>query len=302
MKKAAIGDGAVSGTQPVPFLESRGELGRVSRYVGAAVPTVLVGPTGCGKTTLVTLAAYDEGLETITAVGDAGLSVSDLLGRWHLTPAGSEWRDGPLTRAVREGSLFYLDEVGAVPEGVLKTLYPLLDHRRTLEIAARPERVVAAEGFRFVGSFNPSYGDGGRSLTPAFRQRCAFVSVSYLSKDQEAEMVIERTGVSPETASFLVDAAAVTRGRIRGMLPEGASTRLLLMAAQMLRAGLGELEVIEGCIVGPLTDDPHVRAAVFGALEAAGLVSRSEIESLRLPPPPESPFVPADEDFFDARN
>jgi hypothetical protein len=48
MKMGAISHRATSVTRPVPLLESRGELGRVSRYVCALMPTVLVGPTGCG--------------------------------------------------------------------------------------------------------------------------------------------------------------------------------------------------------------------------------------------------------------
>ncbi len=278
------------------------EVDRVRAYLRDGAPLVLVGPTGCGKTTLVRQMAIEIGRPLVTVVGDTGLSVNDLLGRWHLTAAGSEWRDGPLTRAARDGSVFYLDEIGAVPEGVLKALHPLLDHRRELHLPARPETVQAASGFRFVASFNPGYGEGGRGLTPAFRQRCRFVSLDYLAYDDEKKLLLEMTGLPENDASFLVDVAHLTREKMRGSLPEGASTRLLLMAAEGLLAGRTDAEVLEDCIVGPLTDDLSQRGALFHALRAAGLLSAEDLQTLRLPEPPPTSFAGADEDFFDTGN
>jgi len=75
------------------------------------LPVLLKGPTGCGKTRFVEAMAYDLGRTIYTVAGHEDLTAADLVGRFLLKGGETTWVDGPLTRAVREGAIAYLDEV-----------------------------------------------------------------------------------------------------------------------------------------------------------------------------------------------
>ncbi|WP_156748194.1 AAA family ATPase, partial [Mycobacterium sp. E3198] len=95
---------------------------------------VLKGPTGCGKTRFVEAMAYDLGRPLITVACHDDLTTADLVGRYLLRGDETVWVDGPLTRAVREGAICYLDEVVEARQDTTVVLHPLADHRRQLPI------------------------------------------------------------------------------------------------------------------------------------------------------------------------
>ena len=68
-----------------------------------ALPLLLKGPTGCGKTRFVEhmAARLDLPLHTVACHDD--LTASDLIGRYLLKGGDTVCVDGPLTRAVRAG-------------------------------------------------------------------------------------------------------------------------------------------------------------------------------------------------------
>ena len=72
---------------------------------------LLKGPTGCGKTRFVEAMAHDLGRPLITVSCHDDLTTADLVGRYLLEGGDTTWVDGPLTRAVREGAICYLDEI-----------------------------------------------------------------------------------------------------------------------------------------------------------------------------------------------
>jgi nucleoside-triphosphatase THEP1 len=117
---------------------------------------MLYGAPGCGKTALVEGAFPDE-LETIIGTGDT--EVGDLIGGYVQTPSGGfEWVDGALTRAVEQGKVLLIDEIGLIDSKVLSVVYGLMDGRDELVITANPERgvVKAKEGFYVVSATNPN--------------------------------------------------------------------------------------------------------------------------------------------------
>src|SRR5690606_15595262 len=75
------------------------------------LPVLLKGPSGCGKTRFVEHMAWRLGRPLITVSCHNDMTASDLLGRFLIDHESTRWSDGPLTRAVREGALCYLDEV-----------------------------------------------------------------------------------------------------------------------------------------------------------------------------------------------
>ncbi len=97
---------------PAPFYRAAGpevEIFRAAARRGS--PVLLKGPTGCGKTRFVEAMAHDLGRELITVAGHEDMTSADLVGRFLLKGGETVWVDGPLTRAVRDGAICYLDEI-----------------------------------------------------------------------------------------------------------------------------------------------------------------------------------------------
>ena len=135
------------------------------------LPVLLKGPTGCGKTRFVAHMAATLGRPLYTVACHDDLSAADLIGRYLLKGGETVWVDGPLTRAVREGAICYLDEVVEARKDVTVVLHPLTDDRRILPIDRTGEEIEAAPGFMLVASYNPGYQNILKTLKPSTRQR-----------------------------------------------------------------------------------------------------------------------------------
>ena len=103
---------AQAASSSLPFYAEQGdECALFAQCHAQQLPLLIKGPTGCGKTRFVEHMAARLGRPLITVSCHDDLSAADLVGR-HLIGNGSTvWADGPLTRAVREGAIVYLDEV-----------------------------------------------------------------------------------------------------------------------------------------------------------------------------------------------
>ncbi len=87
------------------------------------------------------------------------------------------WCDGPLTRAVREGGICYLDEVVEARRDTTVVIHPLADDRRVLPIERTGELLHAPASFMLVMSYNPGYQNFLKGLKPSTRQR--FISLRF---------------------------------------------------------------------------------------------------------------------------
>ena len=117
---------------------------------------VLKGPTGCGKTRFVEAMAHDLGRPLITVACHDDLTTADLVGRYLLKGDETIWVDGPLTRAVREGAICYLDEVVEARQDTTVVLHPLADYRRQLPIERLGVTLDAGPEFGLVVSYKSS--------------------------------------------------------------------------------------------------------------------------------------------------
>ena len=226
------------------------------------LPVLLKGPTGCGKTRFVRHMAERLGRQLVTVACQEDLSAADLTGRFLLEGGSTVWRDGPLTRAVREGAICYLDEVVEARADVLTLLHPLTDDRRILPLDRLGEELSAPDGFMVVVSYNPGYQSVSRQLKESTRQRFVSLSFDYPSPAVEAEIVARESECDAATAATLVQLAVGSRNLRSHGLGEGASTRLLVYAGQLVVAGLPLKEAAEATLVGSLTDDADLSRAL----------------------------------------
>lgn len=253
--------GVESGAEAAPFY--RAVLDEVEAFRAAAdvgLPVLLKGPTGCGKSRLVEAMAHERQRPLVTVACNDETSAADLVGRFLLEGGETVWHDGPVTRAVRQGAVLYLDEVAEAREDVLVVLHPLADHRKALWIDRLDLRLEAAPGFLLVASFNPGYRKGVKDLKPSTRQRFVTIGMSYSPAQVEIEIVTRESGCTAAVAKRLVALARKIRGLDDLALPETASTRLLVAAARLITAGLEPRLACTIAVVEPLSDDVEVLA------------------------------------------
>jgi len=222
------------------------------------LPVMLTGPTGCGKTRLVEHMGALLRRPVVTISCHEDLTSSDLVGRFMVTGGDVVWTDGPLTRAVKEGAICYLDEVVEARHDSLAVLHSLTDHRRTLYLDRAGEVVQAPDTFMLVCSYNPAYRSSLKELKPSFRQRFVTLPMTYLPPDREAEVVVAETGVDLAVARRLVACATAIRTADEAFHFEPPSTRVLVTAAHLVAAGSTELDAAEACILAPLSSDGAV--------------------------------------------
>lgn len=238
------------------------------------LPVLIKGPTGCGKTRFVRHMAEKLGRPVYTVACHDDLTASDLVGRHLIGPEGTYWQDGPLTRAVREGGICYLDEVVEARKDTTVVLHPLADDRRELPIERTGELLQAAPGFMLVVSYNPGYQSLLKGMKPSTRQRFVSMSFDYPAPDLEQAIVREESGCDADLAKQLVGLASSLRKLKDHDLEEAASTRLLIHTAYLIASGMPHIEACRAGMIEPLSDDAvtvnalmEVVYAVFGQSE-----------------------------------
>ncbi|TPX38299.1 hypothetical protein SmJEL517_g00093 [Synchytrium microbalum] len=212
------------------YINWTGEAKRVvvllSRCIQHSEPVLLVGETGTGKTTLCQYVASALAKKSLVVVNAHQSSESsDFLGSMRpvrndamegvestshdkpdtdiataTTTAASnrfEWRDGPLTQAVKSGDFFLLDELSLADDSVLERLNPLLETSRSMVLTEKgggsggAEMFHAHPQFRFFATMNPGGDYGKRELSPALRNRFTEIWVSVLSNPEELKEVVK---------------------------------------------------------------------------------------------------------------
>ena len=226
------------------------------------IPLLIKGPTGTGKSRFVEHMAHELGRRLITISCHEETSSTDLIGRFIIKGAETVWLDGPLTIAVKEGAILYMDEVAEARPDVVVAIHSLTDHRRELYIDKLGETVKAHEDFMLVASFNPGYQRGFKELKPSTRQRFIALSFDYPEPKIETDILVNESGVDRDTAQKLVKIGQKIRNLTELGLTETASTRLLVDAAKLIQSGLPKRLSVNVAIVEPLTDDLQTTQAL----------------------------------------
>ena len=162
---------------------------------------MLKGPTGCGKTRFVEAMAQDLGRPLITVACHDDLTTADLVGRFLLRGGETVWVDGPLTRAVREGAICYLDEIVEARQDTTVVLHPLADYRRQLPMERLGVTLDAAPGFCLVVSYNPGYQSVLKDLKDSTRQRMVAIELDFPPADIEEKILVHEAGIDEELAT-----------------------------------------------------------------------------------------------------
>jgi len=196
----------------LPFYKPQGNEVSLFEYAWRhQLPMLIKGPTGCGKTRFIQYMAarLERPLYTVACHDD--LSAADLVGRHLIGDSGTYWSDGPLTRAVREGAICYLDEVVEARKDTTVVLHPLTDDRRILPIERTGETLQAPPEFMLVVSYNPGYQNLLKGMKPSTRQRFVAKRFDFPAPELEVEVLQGESGIDASLAKRLVTLATALR-------------------------------------------------------------------------------------------
>ncbi len=240
----------------------------------ARLPVLLKGPTGCGKTRFVEhmahqLSALPDGPhELITVACHEDLTGSDLVGRFLIQADETVWVDGPLTQAVRNGAICYLDEVVEARKDTTVLIHPLSDHRRILPVEKRGETLEAHPGFLLVISYNPGYQSIQKNLKHSTRQRFVTIEFTYPPAEKEVDIIEHEASADRELATRLAQLGEKVRHLKASGLEEGVSTRLLIYAGELVSQGISPRRAATVAVTWSLTDEADSKRAIDEIVKA----------------------------------
>lgn len=200
---------------------------------------LLKGPTGSGKTKLAeTLATiFQQSMYSVNCSVD--LDAESLIGFKTLTYENERqaitFVPGPVTNAMEQGTLLYIDEINMAKPETLPLINGVLDYRRTVTNPFTNEVITAASGFNVIAAINEGY-IGTVPLNEALKNRFIVIDVPYITGDALREVIEAQTKLTDKTTidRFIQLSTDLITATTQGKLPEeAASIRALLDACDM---------------------------------------------------------------------
>jgi nitric oxide reductase NorQ protein/cobaltochelatase CobS len=216
----------------------------VTRALELGMNVVLKGPPGVGKSYLARYICAQTNRPLYRVTLSETTYREDLLGHLHLvsSEAGetvTEWVDGPLTRAVREGAVVLLDEINAADANTVAALNAVMEQRatRSLTIPQTGEQLTPHEEFRVIATANPGY-QGTYELNDAFEDRFRHVKLDYLPEAVEVDLIFDRTNLDrvreDEVRTLVSFANRLREAYVDGELSTPITTRELVRIARFV--------------------------------------------------------------------
>ena len=105
------------------------------RNIRSKVNTMLVGPSGAGKTELVMLACKKMGIDcNVYDMGSMHDPLTQMLGAHRLENGRSVFDYAKFSQDIQKPGVILLDELSRAPLGTTNILFPCLDSRRQLPV------------------------------------------------------------------------------------------------------------------------------------------------------------------------
>ncbi len=253
-----------------PYLDTEQNSALEEVALGAEhnLPTLLIGETGTGKTSLVRFLAQEvrQPFRRLNLNGSTG--VEEFIGKLLLNEKGTFWVDGVLVDALKKGYWLLLDEINAALPEILFVLHSLLDDDGFVVLAENNGEIVRPHpNFRLFASMNPT-GEyaGTKELNKALLSRFPIVvKVGYPSPETEKKILISREKVEEDVAKRLVSIAGSLRtAKAKNETTFVCSTRELLSCVKLYKALNSLEEAVQVAILNKVVDEerPAIRDVI----------------------------------------
>ena len=223
------------------------ELEKALAAISSGKHLMIEGPVGVGKTILAVAVASHLGRPIFRVDGDERYTEQKLSG-WFDPPIVLEkgyvhdaFAPGPLTAAMEQGGVLFMNEMNRMPEGVQNILLPAMDEG-VIEIP-KIGTVRAKKGFVVIGTQNPREFVATTALSEALSDRFELLLLDYQPEEEEIEIVRRNLPDAP-TEAIARATWIVRRTRDHPNIRRGASIRAAMSIAQ-LAPGLSE-DFVEG--------------------------------------------------------
>jgi len=200
---------------------------------------LIEGPVGVGKTALALAAAHHLVRPFFRVDGDERYTEQKLTG-WFDPPVvlakgytHEAFIAGPLTQAMVESGILFINELNRMPESVQNVLLPSLDERYLC--IPKYGEIRAGDSFTVIATQNPREFVATSHLSEALRDRFELIVLDYQPFDEEVEIV--RANI-PENArqyyQLIQEAVAVVRAtRESPRVRRGASVRAAISIVEL---------------------------------------------------------------------
>ena len=221
------------------------------RNIIKCIPTILIGPTGTGKTELVIRAAEKLGINChIYDMGSMIDPLSDLLGTHRLKNGSSVFDYAKFVSDIQKPGIILLDELSRAPLMTNNILFPCLDSRKTLPIeiadSENTREVKVHPNCVFIATANIGVEySGTNDIDAALMNRFIPIQLDYLDAETETDIIRVRAKISKQSAEKIVKIANLIRAEyLNSNISRSVSTRETIACGEMVADGFTELESI----------------------------------------------------------
>ncbi|HJX04434.1 MAG TPA: MoxR family ATPase, partial [Thermoplasmata archaeon] len=212
------------------------ELEKALAAISSGKHLMIEGPVGVGKTILAVAVARHLGRPVFRVDGDERYTEQKLSG-WFDPPVVLEkgyipeaFIPGPLTSAMREGGVLFMNEMNRMPEGVQNILLPAMDES-IIEIP-KIGTIQAKVGFVVIGTQNPREFVATTALSEALSDRFELLLLDYQPEEEEVEIVRRNIPNAPD--ELIARATWIARRtRSHANIRRGASVRAAMSIAKL---------------------------------------------------------------------
>lgn len=196
MSLASVGDAVPKG---IPYYNFGPHAKDVALDIIENKRVMLVGHTGCGKTSVIEQIASRLGQSIARVNLNGQTTVGDFVGLYTARDGSTIWVDGALPRAMRLGHWLVLDEIDFAEPQILACLNSVLEQGGKLFLKEKGHEIVEPHpNFRIFATANTigcmsdfrSLYQGANIMNEAFldRWRCYFVD--YMKPEDETKVII----------------------------------------------------------------------------------------------------------------
>lgn len=225
-------------------------------------PTLLVGPTGTGKTELVLMVCKMLGINCeVHDMGSMQDPLTDLIGTHRIKDGSSTFDYAKFVDDVQKPGVIVLDELSRAPLMTNNILFPCLDSRRELPLAIAdsegPRSVKVHPDCVFIATANiGSEYAGTNEIDAALMNRFLPLRVDYMPLQNEVEVLVKRCKIKEDVATAIVRFSNVMRVKNKeGAVAYPVSTRENIAIAELVADGFTIAEAIEFVVCNKFNDE-----------------------------------------------